>query len=294
MSKILKFDNKIVHKLNNTYVKKLNGEFVQCGFTGVPGNVVSMDLNGDGFKELYRVINKGMNEHNILCVELMCLYDFNHTQYYNLDEASYTTFNGIEGLQYKGSFVDTYTTSLYNGLKMNAKRCLIAQDKSQSMWQYTYLPITQEEFDNRDHIEGVYYGVLDRNGTPNFYRLNKMEGESSIGERLIYTLSIDDIIRVLGKGGEDDAITYGELFETFWRSDSSDVIDNSVWLSDASFRLNQDTGDNDNKNGVFFINRQYGNLLPYHYMNDFKIRPVFTLDWYKLTEVYNEEYEVIE
>jgi len=277
MSKVLKLNGEVVHKVNGKYVKKVNDDFVQCGAITIPkGTIINVDFNGDGEVEPYRVLECKITNTAVEC-ELMCMYDWAKSKYY--EDGIHATFsNGVIGLKYEDSLVDEQVGLFYDRLLYKVKQSILPQHKEQEMWEYTYLGDTPGTI-----AEDGYYGTINYRDN-DYYKLTKQEGVLDLGERKVYLPSVEKIMQYLGKE-YGDITTYEEVYEMFYESEEMGNITDSVWLMDASFRGTPE--DNQNKNAMFFANRQYGNLANYHYHNVFGVRPIFVVDLLKLMDVYN-------
>lgn len=303
MSKLLKFEGQVVHKLDGQYVRKINDKDVHCGFYLIPKDIHTLrtDLNGDGVAETYKVIQDLRTSQHIY-FELMPVEDFRSSRYYPVGGGITEQFtSGIEGLKYNNSLVDQTINDYYMRLKPTTKNCIIPQHKFQKMWNYTYIA-TEEEYNNREL--GYLYGTINKSPSETtYYKLTDIEGELDMGMKQIYIPSIEDIVKyVFGNDDssssssdeERDTIYFTDIYNFFWDSSESDDINNSVWLCDAAYRTDGTSDENLNKNAMFFANRQYGNLINYHYYNDFKVRPLFTFDILKYVDVYEQEIEIVD
>ena len=173
-----------------------NDSKVQIVGTVAKGNIVTIDG-----KE-YRVLSINGNE-----AKMLAMYFVDTTYALNL---SYTSFNGVEGLQYADSTFDDYLENeFYSSLSF--ADAIIPQNITQNMYQFNgatadILTWYKSDFTSTTTKEEENVET---------YTLSKI-GSVLVGARHVYVLDIQDIIDYLGSN-----ITPQQLNTIFWNLDAS-------------------------------------------------------------------------
>ena len=215
----------------------------------VKGNILSMDLDGNGAKQ-YRVLS--MNGD---VAKVMAMYD-TLTSVYNSTSAT-TTFGSTTAQKYESSTLDTYlNTTWYNTLTSAAKAAIVPENIVQHCYQYYDEPNTPNT--------PTYTYQYQYNWSDSDYENANDVGNVTVGNRNVFALDLKDIFDYFGKV----CITSNELMTLFWNSTAK--VSKYLWLRSSSAG---------SSNFAWRVNGDYG-LLNYGYYvyTSYVVRPALNLN----------------
>lgn len=156
------------------------------GFYALKGDLINMDLDGNGDKQ-YRVLNINGNK-----AECLAMYTANADQQFNATSKT-TTMGSLTVQQYSGSDLDIYlNTTWYNTLNDTAKAAIISKFITQDAWS------TAPNSDTTNY-NPIYTGTKGESvpGTTNYSIGKYANAELTVGNRNVYALGVQDIIDYL-------------------------------------------------------------------------------------------------
>lgn len=225
------------------------------GFYALKGDLISMDLDGNGNKQ-YRVLNINGSKAMVLGMS-----DISTSQAYNTTSKTGTFTNGTTGQLYAGSDLDTYlNTTWYNTLTAAAKAAIVPESRTQYIYQYYDIPNTPNT--------PTYTYQYQYSWSGSDYDNANLTDSISIGDRNVFALDLKDIFDYFGKV----CITSNELME-LWTNQTSAVTAKLWWLSSAYVGVSDFAWDVDGDNG---------DLGYMDVTNARAVRPAFTIDLSKI------------
>lgn len=225
------------------------------GFYALKGDLISMDLDGNGDKQ-YRVLNINGSKAMVLGMS-----DISTSQAYNTTSKTGTFTNGTTGQLYAGSDLDTYlNTTWYNTLTAAAKAAIVPESRTQYIYQYYDIPNTPNT--------PTYTYQYQYSWSGSDYDNANLTDSISIGDRNVFALDLKDIFDYFGKV----CITSNELME-LWTNQTSAVTAKLWWLSSAYVGVSDFAWDVDGDNG---------DLGYMDVTNARAVRPAFTIDLSKI------------
>ena len=156
------------------------------GFYALKGDLISMDLDGNGDKQ-YRILKISGNK-----AECLAMYTANADQQFNTTSKT-TTMGSLTVQQYSGSDLDTYlNTTWYNTLNSAAKAAIVSKFITQDAWS------TAPNSDTTNY-NPIYTGTKGESvpGTTNYSIGKYANAELTVGNRNVYALGVQDIIDYL-------------------------------------------------------------------------------------------------
>lgn len=224
-------------------------------FYAVKGDLISMDLDGNGDKQ-YRVLKINGSKAMVLGMS-----DISTSQAYNTTSKTGTFTNGTTGQLYAGSDLDTYlNTTWYNTLTAAAKAAIVPESRTQYIYQYYDIPNTPNT--------PTYTYQYQYSWSGSDYDNANLTDSISIGDRNVFALDLKDIFDYFGKV----CITSNELME-LWTNQTSAVTAKLWWLSSAYVGVADFAWDVDGDNG---------DLGYMDVTNARAVRPAFTIDLSKI------------
>lgn len=219
------------------------------------GNLISMDLDGNGDKQ-YRVLKINGSKAMVLGMS-----DISTSQAYNTTSKTGTFTNGTTGQLYAGSDLDTYlNTTWYNTLTAAAKAAIVPESRTQYIYQYYDIPNTPNT--------PTYTYQYQYSWSGSDYDNANLTDSISIGDRNVFALDLKDIFDYFGKV----CITSNELME-LWTNQTSAVTAKLWWVSSAYVGVADFAWDVDGDNG---------GLGYMDVTNARAVRPAFTIDLSKI------------
>lgn len=223
-------------------------------FYAVKGDLISMDLDGNGNKQ-YRVLKINGSKAMILGMS-----DISSSWPYNATSKTGTFTNGSTGQLYAGSDLDTYlNTTWYNTLTSAAKAAIVPESRTQYMYQYYDAP-------NTPNTPTYTYQYQFNWNDSDYDNLNLIDNVL-VGSRNVFALDLKDIFDYFGKV----CITSNELME-LWTNQTS--AGGHEWL--LSFAVS-------NRENVYVISGYRGSFISVLPANGFSVRPAFTIDLSKIS-----------
>lgn len=179
----------------------------------VKGNILSMDLDGQGAKQ-YRVLSMDGD-----VAKVVAMYD-TLTSVYNSTSTT-TTFGSTTAQKYADSTLDTYlNTTWYNTLTGTAKAAIIPENVVQHCYQYYDEPNTPNT--------PTYTYQYQYNWSDSDYENANDVGNVTVGNRNVFALDLKDIFDYFDKV----CITSDELMTLFWNSTAK--VSKYLWLRSSS------------------------------------------------------------
>lgn len=163
---------------------------------------------------------------------------------------------------YSGSTLDTEMTNYYNTLPADVQNAIVEQNINQS--KYIYNDGTNESTNFSSWYKN---GFTESDISGANYYLNK-KSETSVGNRKVYALDVDDVIFYLGSTS-----TPQDVNELFFNQRSS--VSRNIWLRSAHV---VHTG------GAFSVRGDYGFVFGDLVFFQFEVRPAFVIDLSLLSE----------
>lgn len=223
-------------------------------FYAVKGDLISMDLDGNGNKQ-YRVLKINGSKAMILGMS-----DISSSWPYNATSKTGTFTNGSTGQLYAGSDLDTYlNTTWYNTLTSAAKAAIVPEIRTQYLYQYYDTPNTPNT--------PTYTYQYQFNWRDSDYDNQNLTDNVLVGSRNVFALDLKDIYDYFGKV----CITSNELME-LWTNQTSAL--GHEWL--LSFAIS-------NRENVYVISGFRGSFISVLPTNGFSVRPAFTIDLSKIS-----------
>ena len=175
----------------------------------VKGNILSMDLDGQGAKQ-YRVLS--MNGD---VAKVVAMYD-DLTSIWRNDYSITTTMGTLTVAKYEGSDIDTYlNTTWYNTLKDNVKAAIVPENVVCDAWYWG-------NTGDPDYT-GTYGSSVP--GTSNYTISKYAGGTLNIGERNVFALGVQDVIDYLNDSSvqvDTSAILRNvNIWKMFWNDEVS-------------------------------------------------------------------------
>lgn len=160
----------------NGYKNSSNSNLISYTFAPSKGDIITLNL--DGAEKQYRVLKR-----NGLIAEVMGL--FIQPTVYNSSSRVADFSDGTQAQSYDSSKIDTYlNTTWYDTFSATAKAAIVDKNIIQDCWVFGT---------GGDPDYAAAYGE-----PPTTYKISKKAGTLTIGDRHVYTLSIQDIIDYLG------------------------------------------------------------------------------------------------
>ena len=235
-----------------------NGKFLKCYSLPVKGDLVELDLDGNGDKQ-YRVLSINGN-----IAKLLGMDDISTLQKYNATSKTGTFINGNTGQLYAGSDLDTYlNTTWYNTLSTTAKAAIVPESRTQYMYEMYDEP-------NTANISTYTYQYQCNWNDSDYDNANLIDS-ILVGDRNVFALDLKDIFDYFGKS----CITSNELME-LWTNQTNAVSQN-WWLSSAYIE-----SDNSDFIGVWSINGLDGVFAGSSVGFSDAVRPAFNIDLSKM------------
>lgn len=209
------------------------------------GEIINIDMNGDGTTEQYRVLKVNNN-----VVEVLAMSD-----------ATNIAFDNNSGNIYTGKTLDNYlNSSWYNTLSEIAKEAIVDKTFKQDSWY-------------RNTSGDPIYQCKYNTGT---YQLSL--GNTSYGSEItrhVYVIGIQDVIDYLeatpSMTEADTTLTHTNIWQMFWNS--TFTHNGYLWLCSASAT---------NNIHAFRVNSDVGSLDTYGVYNMLTVRPAFQIDLTKI------------
>lgn len=222
-------------------------------FYAVKGDLISMDLDGNGNKQ-YRVLKINGSKAMILGMS-----DISSLWPYNATSKTGTFTNGSTGQLYAGSTLDTYlNTTWYNTLTSTAKAAIVPESRTQYMYQYYDVPNTPNT--------PTYTYQYQFNWRDSDYDNFNLTDNILVGSRNVFALDAKDIYDYFNKV----CITSNELME-LWTNQTG--AGGKEWL--LSFAVS-------NRENVYVISGAKGSFISVLPTTGCSVRPAFTIDLSKI------------
>lgn len=222
-------------------------------FYAVKGDLISMDLDGNGNKQ-YRVLKINGSKAMILGMS-----DISSLWPYNATSKTGTFTNGSTGQLYAGSTLDTYlNTTWYNTLTSTAKAAIVPESRTQYMYQYYDVPNTPNT--------PTYTYQYQFNWRDSDYDNFNLTDNILVGSRNVFALDSKDIYDYFNKV----CITSNELME-LWTNQTG--AGGKEWL--LSFAVS-------NRENVYVISGAKGSFISVLPTTGCSVRPAFTIDLSKI------------
>lgn len=227
----------------------------------VKGDIVKMDLNGNGDKE-YRVIKISDNVAQVMAMysETTLAWDSRYSD---------TTMGTLTVAKYEDSEIDTFlNTSWYNTLTITVKAAIVPENVVCDAWYYG------------DNGDPDYTGTSGTTvpGT-NSYTISKYTGGTlSIGNRNVFVLGIQDVIDYLNDSNvQVDTTTIlcnVNIWKMFWDEGTQQPTNYTFpWLRSAYANRSSN---------VWCVNGQIGRLDYTGMANSYDVWPALNLDLSKV------------
>ena len=224
------------------------------GFYALKGDLISMDLDGNGNKT-YRVLKVDGSKAMALGMD-----DISNSRPYNATSKTGTFDNGNTGQLYAGSDLDTYLNTIwYNTLTSVAKAAIVPESRTQYMYQYYDEP-------NTPNTPTYTYQYQFNWKDSDYDNLNLIDS-ILVGDRNVFALDLKDIYNYFGKL----CITSNELMK-MWTNQTTTV--SHEWY--LGFAVS-------NKENVYLITGNKGSFISVLPTNGSSIRPAFTIDLSKIS-----------
>ena len=179
----------------------------------VKGNILSMDLDGQGAKQ-YRVLSMDGD-----VAKVMAMYDTLSSVYNGTSTT--TTFGSTTAQKYADSTLDTYlNTTWYNTLTSTTKAAIVPENVVQHCYQYYDAPNTPNT--------PTYTYQYQYNWSDSDYENANDVGNVTVGNRNVFALDLKDIYDYFDKV----CITSNELMTLFWNSTAK--VSKYLWLRSSS------------------------------------------------------------
>lgn len=199
----------------------------------VKGNILSMDLDGQGAKQ-YRVLS--MNGD---VAKVVAMYD-TLSSVYNSTSTT-TTFGSTTAQKYESSTLDTYlNTTWYNTLTSAAKAAIVPENIVQHCYKYYDEPNTPN---TPTYTYQYQYNWSDSDSDSDYENADDV-GNVTVGDRNVFALDLKDIFDYFSKV----CITSNELMTLFWNSTAK--VSKYLWLRSSNangssrvWRVRGDYGD---------------------------------------------------
>lgn len=222
MYKKKKGDNPLsILKLNNKIIT-LGGSVVTAIDYPVKGELINMDLDGNGNKT-YRVLSIDGKVAKVLGMN-----DIEYNQ--NWSNGTTCEMGTLTVLQYADSTLDTYfNTTWYNTLNNVSKEAIVPKTITQDAW---YL-------NSFDQGSPIYTGTCGDTvpGTENCVAGKYATAELTIGNRNVYALSVQEVIDYLSDENmrvDKSAILRNvNIWKMFWNIEMYPSSMASLWLRSA-------------------------------------------------------------
>lgn len=238
------------------------------GFYALKGDLISMDLDGNGDKQ-YRVLN--INGNNAEC---LAMYTANDNQQFNKSNKT-TTMGSLTVQQYSGSDLDTYlNTTWYNTLNNTAKAAIVSKVITQDAWT------TAPKSDTTSYSP-IYTGTKGESvpGETTYSIGKYTNAELAVGNRNVYALGVQDIIDYLN----DESVRVDKtailrnvnIWKMFYNIETQPVKEQRIfpWLRSADVR---------NSSSVIWLQDVNGGIQYSGHSNLWGAIPAFTIDLSKI------------
>lgn len=238
------------------------------GFYALKGDLISMDLDGNGDKQ-YRVLN--INGNNAEC---LAMYTANADQSFNKTSKT-TAMGSLTVQQYSGSDLDTYlNTTWYNTLSNVAKTAIVSKFITQDAW------LTAPNSDTTSYSP-IYTGTKGESvpGETTYSIGKYTNAELAVGNRNVYALGVQDIIDYLSDESfrvDKTAILRNvNIWKMFYNIETQPVAGYRTfpWLRSADAR---------NNSNALFLQDVNGGIQSLGRSNPKGAIPAFTIDLSKI------------
>lgn len=238
------------------------------GFYALKGDLISMDLDGNGNKQ-YRVLN--INGNNAEC---LAMYTANDSQSFNKSSKT-TAMGNITVQQYSQSDLDNYlNTTWYNTLNNTAKAAIVSKVITQDAWS------TAPNSDTTNYSP-IYTGTKGSSvpGETTYSIGKYINAELVVGNRNVYALGVQDIINYLSDESlrvDKTAILRNvNIWKMFYNIETQPVEGHRTfpWLRSANARSNS---------SVLWLQDVNGGIQYSGCSNLWGAIPAFTIDLSKI------------
>lgn len=234
-----------------------DGKLLQYPPLPKKGDLLNIDLDGNGAKQ-YRVLSLNGNVAKLLGMD-----DISTSQVYNATSKT-TTMGTLTVQQYADSDLDTYlNTTWYNTLSDAAKAAIVSTAVIQDAWT----------FGNAEY-SGTYGATVPGKTA---YKIGKYSNNISIGERNIFSLSVQDVIDYLNDSSvqvDTTAILRNvNIWKMFWNIETSPKNSGNIRLNSAN------TG---NARSAWIVSGSLGYLNIGSVTIGHRVRPAFNIDLNKI------------
>lgn len=215
----------------------------------VKGNILSMDLDGQGAKQ-YRVLSMDGD-----VAKVVAMYD-TLTSVYNSTSTT-TTFGSTTAQKYADSTLDTYlNTTWYNTLTSATKAAIVPENVVQHCYRYYDEPNTPNT--------PTYTYQYQYNWSDSDYENANDVGNVTVGNRNVFALDLKDIFDYFDKV----CITSNELMTLFWNSTAK--VSKYLWLRSSLADASDGAWDVDGGSGLL----SSGDLV----FGSYVVRPALNLN----------------
>ena len=178
----------------------------------------SLDMNGDGAKDSFKVMKMEGNEANVIAM------DTYKTVAYNTSDNTDTLDSGVKVQKYVGSNLDQTMTAYYNVLPDDVKKAVVSRN---NMSYSAYEWISGNTVDGK--LKGTY---TTSSGATAGYTLSK-QASINIGTKYVYAPDIDDFANYYG-GTVTEAEIQKDFFGNVGKTDRRILTRSVRYGNDAS------------------------------------------------------------